>query len=179
MSVEPARSVTVPDVVGMLRSQAREKLQTAGFGVSDDADPLTAATDPRVTGQSLKAGSVVNEGSLVQLYLDVPTATPTPTRAPPPPAPETVVYSVTGDGVSGASSISYVVPNGSFSQEQAVGAPLPWSKEMPISGSYNSYIVTAQGDGGGGSITCTITVRGTVVVTQTSTGSYAVVTCAH
>jgi hypothetical protein len=176
--------VTVPVVVGKTRRDAYAALQTIGLApiVTNNEVLNTAPYDqnPAVAAQEPSAGAIVDEGTVINLTLqaNTPSPTPTPTLAPAPALPaETVVYAVTGSGVDGAGAISYIVPNGTFGQEQAVNVGLPWSKEIPITGTNLVYVLTAQGSGGGGSITCTITVRGRVVSTQTSTGAYAVVTC--
>jgi hypothetical protein len=53
---------------------------------------------------------------------------------------------------------------------------LPWSKQFTAGSGFQSFVVTAQ-NGGGGSISCSITADGKTISSQTSTGEYAVVTC--
>lgn len=88
-----------------------------------------------------------------------------------------VRYEVSGAGVAGY--ISYQTADG---QAHVVNTPLPWSTEltgmMGNRGHHNPYSVTATGVGPG-SISCTLSVNGTVVSQYTATGSPARVVCAH
>jgi hypothetical protein len=179
-------TVDVPGVIGMKQSTAREVLQNRGFAVVDKAAAERAAVDdPIVIGQDPEEGVTVGLGSVVQLQFAepaptrTPTPTPTPTAVPPVPVPatSTLTYSVWGNGTM-ANSVTYSIPNGAFSQAQANGAPLPWKIDLPITGSNNVYTVLAQA-GDGNSISCTISINGTIVDQQTSTGDYSIVTCSH
>jgi flagellar basal body-associated protein FliL len=61
-------------------------------------------------------------------------------------------------------------------QSQANGAKLPWKKTMTSKEALTIAVLTAQ-NAGSGKITCTISVGGKVVKTNTSEGQYSVVTC--
>ncbi|PPF86256.1 hypothetical protein C5B96_04900 [Subtercola sp. Z020] len=90
-----------------------------------------------------------------------------------------VVYSVTGDGTA---SITYsTFTTGTSGSESANGQTLPFEKDVVAktggSFDYNSFSVSAIGDENTTSLTCTITVNGKVVSTQTGTGAYATALC--
>lgn len=94
--------------------------------------------------------------------------------------PVDVVYEVTSD--AGTASITYyTINNGQSGQEQANDAPLPWSKELQLKQNglldFNAMSLTAIASQDATTITCTIKVDGVVKSTQTSTGSFAVVSC--
>jgi len=92
---------------------------------------------------------------------------------------QTFVYEVTSD-VGTAASINYSTISADGSgQEQAVDAALPWSysDELPVSLTDNIFVLGAQASTDATTITCTITVDGTVLSTKTSTGASAVVMC--
>jgi hypothetical protein len=86
----------------------------------------------------------------------------------------TIVFQVTGDGVSKANNITYGI---GANQSQDNGAALPWKKKSHSDDSVLLLGLSAQSDGTSGAISCTISVDGKVVVTNTSRGQYAVVTC--
>lgn len=86
----------------------------------------------------------------------------------------TIVFEVTGNGVTKASSISYGIGG---NQSQDNGAALPWQKQSTSNDSFLILSLVAQSGSGSGSISCKITVDGKVVVDNTSQGQYAVVTC--
>ncbi|GAA2600363.1 hypothetical protein GCM10010399_33980 [Dactylosporangium fulvum] len=85
-----------------------------------------------------------------------------------------VVFEVTGKGVSKASSVTYGIGGNS---SQANGAALPWKKEATSTDTLLTVSIVAQSGTGTGTITCRITVDGKVVVENSSEGQYAVVTC--
>lgn len=93
--------------------------------------------------------------------------------------PHTVIYSITGNGQ--AADITYATfnGNGTSGEQQDSGAALPWSKTVTGKGDFSDFTLSAQGsiNGGGTSISCSITVDGKVKATQTSTGQYSVVSC--
>jgi hypothetical protein len=101
-----------------------------------------------------------------------PQTTPLPADADP--ASHTVVYAVSGTARHG--DLTYATDDTSGTvQEQDV--QVPWTKTLPIPDSaLNSYQLTAQNTGSG-SITCTVTVDGTVVKTVTASGAYATANC--
>ncbi|SDH48003.1 membrane protein [Leifsonia sp. 98AMF] len=163
----------------MTRANARALLQRNGFAVVDGSVP--GGEDDVVIGQDPGASAEAEVGEIVSLRFSAatptPTPTPTPVPAPAPPPVDTVQYSVWGSGTS-ASSVTYSIPNGAFSQSQVAGASIPWSVTLPITGRYNAYVVLAQA-GDGDSISCAITINGKIVDQQTSTGPYTIVTCSH
>lgn len=97
----------------------------------------------------------------------------TPTTA----APDTIVYTITGRR---SSMIDYVNPGPGFQQSQITDqTTLPWSKTFTAApGSYTSMLLslTAQ-NAGTGSISCSISIDGKVVASNTSSGQYAIVEC--
>jgi hypothetical protein len=106
----------------------------------------------------------------------------TPEAAAPPAAisPDTITYEVTGDRVTKA-SITYV-KDANFGQQQENSAKLPWTKTVEIeSGGLGQLtsLVAQSSSGGSGSITCRILDgAGQEITSSTSSGPYAVVTCA-
>lgn len=119
--------------------------------------------------------------------VSLPLAGATPDDEPTPPPPTLVTggdlpkplirYEISGIGI--ARHITYQTTNG---QQHVADAPLPWSTEltgkMGNRGHTNPYSVSAQGVGPG-SISCTLTVNGTVVSQYTATGNPARVVCSH
>lgn len=90
-------------------------------------------------------------------------------------AKHTIVYTVTG---TGSPTITYdSFDNGHNGSTQISNAPLPWSKTITGSGLFNFYSVDATLGTDGGSITCTITVDGKRVSTNTANGELASATC--
>jgi hypothetical protein len=105
------------------------------------------------------------------------TPTATPTKA----ADHTAVYEVTSDAATANNITYFTLTNGNSGQEQAQGAPLPWTKTITLASgflSYNSMSLVAQATGDATTISCKITIDGVVKAEQTSTGAYSVVTCA-
>ena len=83
-----------------------------------------------------------------------------------------VVYTVSGSGK--ANNISYGEATKGISQ--ANGERLPWTKSTAATEGFAIYSLVAQNNGSG-EITCSITVDGKEIATNTSSGQYAVVTC--
>ena len=81
-----------------------------------------------------------------------------------------VTYSVTGSSSEG--TITYTTNSGT---EQASAGP-PWSRDLAIESGTFVYI-SAQNGSEFGSVTCTITVDGIVVSTNTSTADYGIAQC--
>ncbi len=86
----------------------------------------------------------------------------------------TVVYSVTGSGTADISYDSFTSGNSGSSQES--GATLPWSKIVTATGLFSAFTLTAQIQTGD-TVTCTITVDGKQVSTNTATGQYGIASC--
>lgn len=82
-----------------------------------------------------------------------------------------VVVEVTGDGT--ATSITYSTQGGS---EQATDAALPFKKELDMKGTLFG-VISATNGGNGTTVTCTVTVDGKQVSTNTATGEYGSATC--
>jgi len=87
-----------------------------------------------------------------------------------------VSYSVTGD--SGSALITYT-EDANFNIAQENGAALPWTKELTIPAGEGRILSLSAQNSGGGEISCSISVGGQVVDTATSSGDYAIVTCAY
>ncbi|HZU48410.1 MAG TPA: MmpS family transport accessory protein [Mycobacterium sp.] len=88
-----------------------------------------------------------------------------------PPTNETVRYQVSGSP-GAAEYITYEVD---YHQQYEPNVPLPWTKQFrsPVG---LVYVLSAQGPG---SITCTISINGTVVSNTTATGTPARASCSH
>jgi len=88
----------------------------------------------------------------------------------------TVRYEITGAGQ--ATNVTY--SSGAIgSQSQETSVTLPWEKEVKVpEDKSNVPTVVAQRGAGTGDITCRITVDGKEAAKATSSGEYAVVTCA-
>lgn len=90
-------------------------------------------------------------------------------------AKHTIVYSVTG---TGAPTITYSsFDNNHNGSTQNSSVPLPWTKTVTGSGIFNAYSVTATLGEGGGTLTCTITVDGKQVSTNSANGAFATANC--
>ncbi|WP_280418801.1 MmpS family transport accessory protein [Nocardia carnea] len=87
-----------------------------------------------------------------------------------------VTYEVTSDGPQ-ASNISYSSGGDGVNTEQANQQPLPWTKEVTVTGFIKSVTLTAQADEGASTITCRILEGDEVIAEQTSTGPFAAVSC--
>ena len=86
----------------------------------------------------------------------------------------TVVYTVTGNGTADIQYDTYT--NGNAGSAESTGQSLPWSMTVTGSGLFTFYSVTAT-ISTGSSATCTITLDGRVISTNTATGQLASATC--
>ena len=87
----------------------------------------------------------------------------------------TVVYSVIG---SGTATITYdAFDNSHNGSAQISDVPLPWTKTVTGSGLFNAYSVTATLGQNGGTATCSISVDGKRVSTNSATGAFASASC--
>lgn len=86
--------------------------------------------------------------------------------------PPVFYYEVIGDGVRGA-SVTYSVGS-NFDIQQDTAVKLPWRKEVAPG---QIMTISAQGNGGGGTITCRILRGDEVLSSITSSGPYAIATC--
>lgn len=157
INVQPI-TMSIPNVVGLTYGNALSTLTTSCFiGVA----PSSTESNWKVTAQAVAPGTEDAAGTQVTLTV----------QAPPPPV---TVFTITGNG-SQSSTITWTIP-GTFDIEQATNVSLPWSKTFPdaIDGTHGN--ISAQDDDGT-SISCTITVDGQVVDSQTATGEYAIVQC--
>ncbi|QPZ38306.1 MmpS family transport accessory protein [Paramicrobacterium chengjingii] len=156
--LEPFSEVTitlaykVPNVVGMTAPEALTALEDAGFTEVS----LTHDSDLEVSKQSVAPGTLTSGST--KIVLSVPLSGTT--------------YRVTGNGST--AMITWSGPN-SYSIEQDANASLPWEKYFKSSGGFANF--SAQMNNGS-SITCTVIRDGKVVMEHTSTGLYAVVSCA-
>jgi hypothetical protein len=94
--------------------------------------------------------------------------------------PVSVKYEVTSDLAN--IDVSYsLYTNGSSGTESSSGVPAPFTKEYTVETGgafdFTSFLLTGSTGADPGTVTCTITVDGEVVSTQTATGAYAFVTC--
>jgi len=94
----------------------------------------------------------------------------------------TVVYSVAGAAQDADVTYS-TFTNGTAGTEQASSTPLPFTKTITVKGSkdslsFNSFDLTAMnGIDDTGTISCTVSVDGKTISSQTSSGSLASVNC--
>lgn len=173
-SAKPEASIVVPNVVGKSFVEAFTRMRDASL----DAVPAASAGAPDVTWivttQTPKAGSHVPSGSPVTLSIQPPpTPTPTPIASTTPDPVSMLTYSVTGNG--SRASITYTKVDGSYGTTQVTDAHLPWSLTLPITG-LSPHVLVAQAKDGS-SISCSLSVDGEAPIVNTSTGSYAVVSC--
>lgn len=94
----------------------------------------------------------------------------------------TLKYEVTSDS-DAVTTVTYATfDDGSYGQEMATGAELPFVKELEVTrgGPFNPQMFTlvAQASLDASTITCKISLDGEVIAEQTSTGPASVVTCA-
>lgn len=91
------------------------------------------------------------------------------------PETETITYTVATTG-GAIQSISYMKPGFNIAQDTDVSGT-EWTKEIAVDGPTMGLNMNAQ-NGGSGTITCSIAHNGEVVIENSSSGQYAVVTCA-
>ena len=85
-----------------------------------------------------------------------------------------VEYSVTGDG---SADVTYAsLTGGGAGESQESGVLEPWTKHISAKGIFSAYSLLAQIKTGT-SVTCTISVDGKVVSTNTASGEFAIATC--
>lgn len=91
--------------------------------------------------------------------------------------PVSVVYEISGTSTN--ASITYsTYANGNSSTEQTTGQTLPFTKTVTGTKGWSGYTLTASNSyDDSGAISCKITVADKVVSEQTSTGSFATVSC--
>jgi eukaryotic-like serine/threonine-protein kinase len=83
-------AVSVPDVVGLTRGDARNELRSAGFNVDVKTQPATdPADDGIVLDQRPGHGTQLKKGRTVVIYVGQYTAPPSPTGTTPAPTPTT------------------------------------------------------------------------------------------
>lgn len=150
--------VDVPNIVGKTQSDARKLLEDAGFIVS--FEPAGSDSSWSIASQSPAPGELARLGDTVRVTVVQPVIT----------------FEITG---SGSAIVTWLAPGGGFNIQQDTDARLPWSKSFPYRSGLSSYQYgnfNAQSMGGS-SISCTMTVNGRVVSSNTSTGAYAIVSC--
>ncbi len=93
----------------------------------------------------------------------------------------TLTYEVTSDAGSALNVTYATFDDGSYGQEIATDAKLPFVKKIEVSGdgafSPQMFTLMAQGSMDASTITCKISLDGEVLAEQTSTGPASVVTC--
>lgn len=87
----------------------------------------------------------------------------------------TIVYTVTGTGT--ADITYFVFDNGNSGTSQVSDAQLPWTKTITGSGLFNSYSVIATVGSGGGTVTCTLSVDGKQVSSNSGSGELSSANC--
>jgi hypothetical protein len=86
---------------------------------------------------------------------------------------KTIKYEVTGS----ASYVNITLSNSGGNTEQISKARVPWSRSFSVSIEKDSYYfayISAQNDGGSGSVTTTIYVDGKKFKSATSSGAYVI-----
>lgn len=81
-----------------------------------------------------------------------------------------VTYTISGSARRGM--MTYATPSGQAQQTHA----LPWAKRFQAKSGQQLY-VSAQNQGAAGSITCTVTVDGKRIKSNTSSGGYVIAAC--
>lgn len=84
----------------------------------------------------------------------------------------TVTYELSG---SGTVEVNYW--ENRIEDRSVSSTVLPWSKQVPLSGSLKTGMVSALLDKDGGTVTCRIKKGGTVLEEQTASGAYGRVYC--
>lgn len=146
----------VPNLDGLEVQAAKEALREAGLSARD----LPATGSGIVRNQSPPAGASVLVGTRVSAE-----------------ARNEISFLITSS--AGTGLITWIAPF-SHSIQQANGAALPWAvtyNPMALPSSYQRGYISAQMDAWDGWITCSITVNGKEVISKTSTGAFAIVTC--
>lgn len=177
-SVKEAASVTIPqDLEGTDVGSATTRLTQLGLIVTID-DPsgqcnayIATVTVCTVTGVP-DAGRAVDAGSSVTLDVE-PDPTSTTDDLPPAPTTDTVIYKVTGHR---AGDITYTNATGDISQVTNT-TRLPWSYKFTSDAGAEDFMSVSAQNAGSGSISCSISINGTVIKQNTSTGAYAIATC--
>lgn len=143
---------------------------------------IDASTEAIILSTEVKAGDFVR--ILVAPLVEPSDAASIPTESmstPGVPSGMTIKYVVTADGSIRTSTFGNMV-GGSLSTEQANDEVSPVIKEYffpyeDVDDGFNSFTVSAQAGEGTTTISCQILQNGKVIKKQTSTGSYAVVSC--
>lgn len=140
------------------------------------------STEAIILSSELQAGDVVKilVAPLVEPS-DAASLSPESTPTPEKPSGMTIKYIVTADGPISMSTFGNMI-GGSLSTEQANDEVSPITKEYffpydDVDDGFNSFTVSAQAGEGTTTISCQILQNGKVIKKQTSTGSYAVVSC--
>lgn len=172
-------SVIVPsDMVGKNAGTAQSELTQLGLAgqiSSSDSDCLTTPSVCAVTavpqaGNRVAGGTdVVLDATLISTWL-AGTSPSTPASST---AADAVVYTVTGKR---AGTITYQNSNGDASQVTDT-TKLPWTYSFTEPFGARGFLYVSAQNAGTGSIECSISVNGQVVKQNTSTGTYAIVTC--
>jgi len=147
--------ISLPKIVGLPVSAAATVLHAAGFSTN-----LATGGSGIVRSQTPDAGAKLPAGAIVTAEIG-----------------HDVTFAVTSSAGSG--SVTWAAP-GSYSIQQANGTGLPWSKtwdRASAPGAYDRGNFNAQMDAWNGWITCAIIVDGRVVEENTSTGTFAAVSC--
>lgn len=148
-------------------------------GVQPLADVLDAATGSKAVGCVVFSYAATDHPSVLTYYPNGPDDTSVaaivwkigpPAKSAIPPTG--IVYTVTSD--EGINSVTYSTSGFQQAQDTEVSGNT-WSKKIPDDGV--DYASVLAQNGGGGTITCTITIDGKQVAKQSSHGQYAIVTC--
>jgi hypothetical protein len=170
-------SVTVPgDMVGKNAGDAQSELARGGLAGQISSSNSDCLTTPSLCAVSAvpQAGATVAGGTNVVLDA-VPISTWLAGAAQPTPTVDAVIYTVTGKR---AGTITYQNAAGDASQVTGT-TKLPWTLGFAEpSGAEGLLYVSAQ-NAGSGTIGCSISINGTVVKQNTSTGTYAIVECSE
>jgi hypothetical protein len=152
----------IADLSGKRLREAIAVITSAGWPSSAIVDSAGASLADAYTRYEDPVAYWMIYGDQVMLTLT------TPVVAYEPPAPSIITYKVYG---AKRASVTYSTEG--FGQEQNTSAKLPWSHDVQEV----DYPTLIAQNAGGGTITCEILRDGVSISKQTSTGSYAVVSC--
>lgn len=146
-------AATMPDLTGKTQDDARQAMNNVGL------------SGHAINGTGFVRSQLVAPGTVLPMGVEVAAD-----------LGHEVTFRVTSTVSRG--SVTWAAPN-SFSIEQDIGTSLPWSKTWSPKAEPDRYSLgnfNAQMNGSG-SITCEIVKNGEVIISNTSTGAYAVVSC--
>jgi len=92
---------------------------------------------------------------------------------------KTVTVSYDAGGTAKDATVTYSTFSSSGSSEGQLDTALPWHKDVRTNGFGKGGILTVTAGSDGGTVTCKVTVDGTVQKTETASGAFASATCSN